>query len=121
MPVRNSSDRVRKYDLSVIPDVVQTKFANLKDFMVDQQQAKQALIVSMENTVGSILDDNGITGNLRIAYLNFARRVWHSTQRFTGAALQKIVAAEKAKYAALGLDTNVLDAIAAAVAGTTGY
>jgi len=121
MPYRSSDKRTRKYELTVNGDIVKTKFDALKDFMVEQQQAQQALIESMETSVRAILDESGVVGNFRIAYLNFARRLFAAKGSQTGAALAKVVSAEKAKAVALGLDSTVLDKIANVVAGTTGY
>lgn len=121
MPYRSADKRVRKYELTVNGDIVKTKFDALKDFMVEQQQSQQALIESMETAVRAILDKQGIVGNFRVPYLNFARRIFAAKGSQTGAALAKIVSAEKAKAVALGLDSAVLDEIASVVAGTSGY
>ncbi|MEM2612450.1 MAG: hypothetical protein QXJ45_07540 [Thermoproteota archaeon] len=103
--------RVTKYDKSVIPDVVRTKFEALKDTMVLNMQAMQTLIVDVENKVGQILNENGIAGVMRVPYLNFARAIFRASLSYEGQALRIVADAEKAKASALGLNTTILDSI----------
>lgn len=107
----NAERRVAKYDKSVIPDVVRTKFEALKDIMVSNQNAMQTLIVDMELKVGQILNENGVAGVQRIPYLNFARNLFRASLSYSGKALRTLADAEKAKYVALGLNSTILDAI----------
>lgn len=110
--VRSSAERrVTKYEKTVVPDIVKTKFEALKDIMVANQNAMQSLIVDMEMKVGQILNEKGIAGVERIPYLNFARVIFRASLSYSGAALKTLADAERAKYTALGLDGGVLDAI----------
>ncbi|MEM2606879.1 MAG: hypothetical protein QW101_07495 [Ignisphaera sp.] len=110
--VRSSAERrVTKYERTVVPDIVKTKFEALKDIMVANQNAMQSLIVDMEMKVGQVLNENGIAGVNRIPYLNFARAIFRASLSYSGLALRTLADGEKAKYTALGLDSTVLDAI----------
>jgi len=121
MPYRNADKRVRKYELGVLPDNVRAKFESLKDFMVEQQQAMQAELTAVETAVKEILDDNGIIANMRVMYLNFARALFAKKGHNSGVALQKVAAAEKAKFVTYGLDSSILDQIIYKVIGAAAY
>jgi len=121
MPYRDETIRTRKYSLAVLPDVVSSKFASLKPLMVEQQQARQAEIVTFETAVREKLDDYGIIGNFRVMYLNFARAIYRASGHNSGIALKKIVTAEKAKFTQYGLDPAILDEVAACVIGAKAY
>lgn len=110
--VRNSAERrVTKYEKSVIPDVVKTKFDALKETMVANQNAMQALLVDMETKVGQVLNEAGIAGVNRVPYLNFARAIFRASLSYSGQALRALAEAEKAKAIALRLNENILNAI----------
>lgn len=110
--VRSSVERrVTKYSKTVSGDIVKAKFDALKEDMVANMNAMQTLIVDMEMKVGQVLNENGIAGNFRIPYLNFARAIFRASLSYEGNALRTIADAEKAKAVALGLDSTVLDAI----------
>jgi len=117
MPYRSYERRVRNYEIAVIPEVVSTKFTQRKDAMVDGQEQMQEAITAMETSVRSILDDEGIAGVARVPYLNFARTLFRAKGHQSGTALQKVAAAEKAKFVSLGLDPDILDKIANVVIG----
>jgi len=121
MPYRTYEKRTRNYDLAVNPDVVRTKFESRKSAMLDGQEEMQAIIVEKETAIRNILDDNGIVGVMRVPYLNFGRTLIRAMGHQSGLALRKLADAEKAKFVAIGLDSTILDKIADAVIGTTGY
>jgi len=121
MPYRSYEIRTRKYELAVIPDVVRTKFEALKPLMVDEVKARFNEITAIEEKVKEVLDDNGIVANMRVMYLNFARALYSAKGHQSGLALQKVAAAEKAKYVALGLDPDILDKIVQIVIGAPAY
>jgi len=121
MPYKDASRRVEKYSKVVIPANVSAKFTAYLSDMVTLQQEQQSLIVAMETAVRTILDNNGIIGNFRIAYLNFARALFRAKGSQSDVALFKYADAEKAKWVALGLDADILDKIIASVIGTPTY
>ena len=121
MPYRTYLKRVRNYELAVIPDVVRSKFEARKSAMVDDQKELQSEIVTMEETVKGILDENGIFGNFRIPYLNFARALFRAKGHQSGLALRKYATCEKAKWVEAGLDPTILDTIINAVIGAAAY
>jgi hypothetical protein len=111
MPYKDYSERVEKYQLAVIPDNVRAKFNALLPFMIKGQQKQQVILTSIEKDVRSILDDEGIVGNFRIAYLNFARALIRAKGHNSGTALLTTATAEKSKFVALGCKSDVLDKI----------
>jgi len=121
MPYRNYDKRVKAYDLTVIPDVVRTKFDAKKSFMLDQQQEMQKILTDVEIKVKEILDDAGIVGNFRIPYLNYARALIRASGHQHGIALRKVATAEKSKFVALGCDPEILDKITEVVIGALAY
>jgi len=121
MPYRDYSWRTRKYELAVIPDNVRAKFEALKPLMLDGQEEAQSLLTDIEKSVRAKLDDEGIVGNFRIPYLNFARALFRAAGHQSGVALQKVATAEKAKFVQYGLDPAILDAIIQIVIGMVAY
>jgi len=118
---RGYDKRTRNYDLAVIPDNVRAKFEARKQEMLNGQQEAQSEIVAIETKVREKLDDYGIMANFRVPYLNFARALYSAKGHNSGVALQKIAAAEKAKFLAYGLDPTILDEIIYIVIGTAAY
>jgi len=122
MPKYRTADiRVRKYELGVIPDNVRAKFDALKPFMLDFQEVAQSEIVSFETKVKAILDEQGVSGPLRVMYLNFGRALYRAAQHQGGSALNTYALAEKSKCVQLGLVATILDRIAQAVIGWVPY
>jgi len=121
MPYRIYEERVRNYEAAVDPGVVSTKFTNRKPLMVRGQQQAQSEITDFETKVRTLLDENGILGNFRIPYLNFARALYAHKGHQSGLALQKVAGAEKAKFVNMGLDPDILDKISQIVIGVVPY
>lgn len=121
MPYRDEQIRARKFDLAIIPDNISAKFTALKPLMQDLQEARQAEIVTIEVCAREKMDDLGIMGSFRISYLNFVRAIYRAAGAQSGAALQKMVTAEKAKFVSYGLDPTTLDAVATCVHGAVHY
>jgi len=121
MPYRSQEIRWRKYEAGVIPDNVRSKFDALKSLMVEQQQARQAELVDIEQKVRAKLDDAGVIANLRVMYLNFARALYRAKGHNSGVALRKMATAEKAKFVQYGLDPSLLDEIIYLVIGMAAY
>jgi len=121
MPYRTAAQRVRKYELAVIPDNVRAKFAALLPLMIDGQEVAQAKIEEMEVKVRDLLNSEGIIGVARVPYLNLARSVFRASGSQSGLALRKYATAEKAKAVSLGLDPSICDKIINIVIGTTAY
>jgi len=123
MPYRDEIIRARKYELGVIPANVEAKFTALKPLMQDLQEARQAEIVMIEKCAREKLDDAGIVGTFRIAYLNFVRAIYRASGGQSGDALAKVVTAETAKFSAVGydLDPTLLADIATCVTGAVAY
>jgi hypothetical protein len=73
------------------------------------------------NEIYKILDSNRIIDIDRVKYLNFARKVFRLSLRYTGPALEEAVAREKDMYLRRYRDIipAVLDQIATAVAGVS--
>jgi hypothetical protein len=121
MPYRDDATRTRKYELAVIPANVSAKFTALLPFMQDLQESTQAQIVAMEVAIRQKLDDKGILGVARVPYLNFGRALFRAKGAQSGLALRKVASAEKAKFVAYGLDSEILDEIIYFVIGQAAY
>jgi len=121
MPYRTYDKRTRNYDLSVIPDNVRAKFDARKPAMLDGQEEMQKVLTDVEIKVREVLDDNGVMSNFRVPYLNFARALVRAKGHQSGLALQKLAAAEKAKFVEMGLDATILDKIINIVIGGPAY
>jgi len=121
MVYRPQTWRIRKWDLNVVPDVVKTKFENLKPLMYEGQTRAQGEICQFEIAIRNLLSDEGIIGVDRVRYLNFGRALYRARGHQTGLSLQKLAAAEKSKFVNIGLDAAILDRISQIVIGALPY
>lgn len=117
---RTGSLRYTKWSVKFDPATVSTRFTQVRDLALQLGQEGLTKYAALDDIIAPILDKYGISGNQRIPYRNFARKILRESDRFTGEALVKAVNAAK-QYFVLkyGADPAVLDELAQAVVGVT--
>jgi hypothetical protein len=109
--VRPANVRIQKYSVKFDPTVVSARFTAVKDLAVTQFQVHAADLEGMENLVKNGIQDQ-IANPLEIPqYLDFARELYRLTKKHSGKVLVSEVNIAKAKWAARGLNPEILDII----------
>jgi hypothetical protein len=109
--VRPASVRIQKYTAKFDPAVVSARFTAVRDLAVTQFQVHAADLEGMENLVKTGIQDK-IANPLEIPqYLDFARELYRLTKKHSGKVLVSEVNIAKAKWAARGLNPEILDII----------
>jgi len=119
MPFYKSGlDMFRKYQAKYNPTVIGTRFTDVQAIALERAQEGLNALGAVRDLVRPILDERGISGTLRAAYLAFAAKVWRHVMRSKGDAGKKIVDGLKAYFVTgYGLDPAVCDEIISVVAG----
>lgn len=118
MPLpRSGQSRLAKWSAKYDPDVVRTRFAEVKDIAAGRAQTGITAVADVQDAVSKVLNTFGITGGMRATYIAFGEKLWKEAQRYDGAALQTIVNGLIAYFqTAFGADPNVLKEIVKALA-----
>ena len=120
MPVRDPKYRTSKYAAKIDPDVIRARFEAQKDVMVEQEAAAFADLATMENTVKSIVEAEGVSTIEIPSYLNVGRQAYKIGKKFSGKTAQNEAMAMGALWKMRGLDEKLVDQIVAAIAGIKG-
>jgi hypothetical protein len=113
MPKASAKKRIETYDIKRKGSMIQA----YKD-MVSRPTIDLAALgdrAKFDEMIAGILNKHDITGNDRIKYYNFARRIekLKRTMNLTPTAIE----AEKARFTRLGCDATVLDEIVKTITG----
>ncbi|TDA41327.1 MAG: hypothetical protein DSO07_05275 [Thermoproteota archaeon] len=115
-------DQFNKYKLKYSGANVTAVLTAIKDtVMVPRFQVATQLIVQDREKVRQILEENGVPPGLHGIYYAFGFALSSAKFSHTGATLQTIASALKARFAGMGADTTILNAIAAALTGYAPY
>ena len=110
------NSRLAKWQAKYDPTVIQTRFSEVQSVAVSRAQEGIVSIANVQALIGGILDQYGIAGPMRATYIAFGEKVWHATQRLTGAALQNQVNGLISYFqTAFGANGTILQAIAQAL------
>jgi len=111
--VRHPAYRQRKYEAKIDADVVRSRFASLKDLMVEQTSVKFSDLADMEDGVKrNILEPAGVPTIQIPFYLNYARQLYRLTTKFSGQALINEAKLKIETWVARGLNRDLLVKIA---------
>ena len=101
-----------KYDVTVI----QARFNDVQQVAISRAQEGIVSVANVQFLIGGILDQYGVAGPTRAVYIAFGEKVWHATQRITGAALANEVNGLTSYFqTAYGANPTILQAIAQAL------
>ena len=115
-------DQFNKYKLKYSGANVTTALTAIKDsVMIPRFQVATQLIVQDREKVRQILEENGVLPGLQGIYYAFGFALSSAKFSHTGATLQTVASALKARFAGMGADPAILDSIAAALTGYTPY
>jgi len=113
---RTGQDRYGKWSAKYDPDVVKTRFTEVKDVASARAQVGLMAVADVQATVSKVLNQYGVLGGLRATYIAFGERVWKMAQRFDGVALQTAISGLIAYFStAFGANVNILKAIVQAL------
>jgi len=108
--------RLAKWQAKYDPTVVQTRFNEVQAVAISRAQEGIVSVANVQSLIGGILDQYGVAGPTRAVYIAFGEKVWHATQRLTGAALANEVNGLTAYFqTAFGANPTILQAIAQAL------
>lgn len=105
--------RALAYRIKTNPErVKQTLEAQIED-MRSRYETVMEKVWSMEAEVKAVLNDKGVSTSLYVPYLNFARQLWKlsNQQEISGRSLAMAAQVLLDKWAARGLDPDILTAI----------
>jgi len=110
------NSRLAKWQAKYDPAVVQTRFNEVQSVAVSRAQEGIVSIANIQSLIGSILNQYGVAGPTRAVYIAFGEKVWHVTQRVTGATLANEVNGLTSYFqTAYGANPAILQAIAQAL------
>jgi hypothetical protein len=115
-------EQLRKYGLKYDADNVTAALTAIRDtIMIPRFQVAVQLITQDREKVRQVLTEYGVDPGLHGIHYAFGFAVSSAKFSHSGPVLQKVVAALKARFVALGAIPGVCDAIAAAITGYTPY
>jgi hypothetical protein len=109
---KSAEYRARKYQAKFDPTVVSSRFTAVKDLSVEQTNAAQSALKSIEDQIKSILAAHALPTWQNIPYLNAGRAMFRKARNFTGATFENEVLAIIEGWASKGLDRDILAEIA---------
>lgn len=118
--VRSSDIRRKKYEAKMDPDAIKARFSALKEFMVAQEDVHFAGLVSIENQVKAIVEQDPDVKSWEIPqYLNVGRMVYGCMRDFTGEVLKKKLVLVYEYNTAKGLKPTLVKSIIEKISGIT--
>jgi len=114
--------QLEKYKAKYSGANVTTVLTGIKDdIMVPRYEAAVTVIVTDRETVRGILNEMGVDPGLHGIHYAFGLAVSSAKFSHSGAVLQRVVSALRARFVALGANPDVCDAIAEALTGYRPY
>ena len=108
--------RLAKWQAKYDPTVVQTRFTEVQQVAISRAQEGIVSIANIQSLVGDLLNQYGVGGPMRATYIAFGEKVWHATQRVSGATLANEVNGLTSYFqTAYGANPTILQAIAQAL------
>jgi len=111
MGVRPASRRLDKWTNNFSGDVLSARMGTYKDKMREQLSSIFPQQETLENEVKLILAEAGTSTLLNPGYINFGRQCYKLALKFSGSQLLNAVDIVFIKWAAFGLDRDVLERI----------
>ncbi|MEM4699163.1 MAG: hypothetical protein QXU27_01795 [Candidatus Anstonellales archaeon] len=87
--VTSASERIAKYSVRLNPELYRNRYNQVKDIMVEEASAKQAVIADYQASVKQLLLDHGVIPELVIVFMRAAMKLLSLQQKFSGEVLQK--------------------------------
>jgi len=110
------NSRLAKWQAKYDPTTVGNRFAQVQQVAIYRAEEGIVSVANIQSLIGGVLDQYGIAGPMRAAYIAFGEKVWHATQRITGAALANEVNGLTSYFqTAYGCNPSILQAIAQAL------
>ena len=117
--VRDPTRRAAKYNVKIDPDSVATRFAELKDVMVEQVTEKFTELADLEAKAKAVLQGAGVPSIKVPFYLSYVRELYKIVRTHVGSTAVSEAQASKSKWVSRGLDDTVCKELASQLFGLT--
>jgi len=119
MPLyKTGLDMYKKYEAKFNPDVIGTRFTDIKTLALERMQEGINLVAVARDLVRPILDEYGIGGGMRANYFAFATALLRHVIRQKGAVANKVSSGLKSYFVtAYDLDPSICDEIIQVISG----
>ena len=119
MRPRNFSDMYTKWKAKFDPDVIATRFDQVRDIAIETYEAASATIATVVDNVKTLLNDLGVPAAQQGPYIALAEKLVKYSFKHSGATLNSIAAGLKAQFVtSYGIDPNVADEVIKTVLGS---
>lgn len=118
MPIRDSFNRLRKYEAKLNPEIIGKQFILAKERMVEQMTEYCKEIYEIEVQTRTVLQEDDIPVSLFPSYLCYARELWRLHKNYAGKPLFREIRISETKWQSMGLDPQILEKIRLALFGT---
>jgi len=116
--VRTLRDRVQKFSIKVVGDIVRDRFAQVEGIAKGRIAEGSAPVVAVRELVRKILEEEGIPTGYHAVYYSFALKAVSKALSHSGPTLVKEIEGLKAMWVtAHGADPAILDKIAKLIVG----
>lgn len=109
---RGADKRKRKYEARIDGDVLKKQTESLKPLMVESETEYFADMSKLENKVKALVEAEGVTTLQVRDYLNYARELYATSRKFSGATANLEAQLKLNKWSDRGLDSTLLTKIA---------
>ncbi len=111
MAVRNAYRRIQKWEANMDGEALSTKVGRLKPMMLSQIEEMYPALVSMEDSVKTVLDEEGVSTTQYPFYINFGRQCFKLSREFSGGTLINRVNIALQRWVADGFTQAILERI----------
>jgi len=113
MPRCDPSRRVKNWEISTSPEIVEKLYSSRKPLMNEGINVAFTQIDQAYNRASEILDRYGVHGSPRGMYRSFVEECWRAKNTYSGEALTKKITAIAHKYIGYGCNEDIIKEIAA--------
>ena len=111
MAVRNAYRRIQKWEANLSGESLSEKVGRLKESMKSQIEEMFPALVSMEDSVKTVLDEEGLSTTQYPFYLNFGRQCFKMSREFSGGTLINRVNIALQRWVSDGYTQAILERI----------
>lgn len=111
MAVRNAYRRIQKWEANMDGEALSVKVGRLKPSMKSQIEEMFPALVSMEDSVKTVLDEEGLSTTQYPFYLNFGRQCFKLSREFSGGTLINRVNIALQRWVSDGYTQAILERI----------
>lgn len=87
--VISPAERIAKYSARLNPELYRNRYNQVKDIMVEEASAKQAVIADFQSSVKQLLLEYGVIPELTIVFMRIGMKLLSLQQKFAEEVLRK--------------------------------